>query len=190
MMNRDSEHDHLLKIYGYFDDVVEYVRCLGLSKDDAYDMAQDVLIKADKKRLQLRDPDKLKAWIMKIAYRDTMRRLKKLSKQWKNEVSYVNDMETGEEFDIYELLPSVKSAEEYACDYETEYLLQDVLKELNDREQTIFVMHNVEGYKLKEIAELLDINESTVRSIHSRTCKKFMAKLEKRIREEDQDDRI
>lgn len=185
----EKEYDHLVKIYSYFNDVVEYVVCLGLNLDDAQDVAQDVLVKACRKHLQLRDPDKMRAWIMKIAYREGMRYIKKLSKQWKREVSYVEDTKKDEEIDIYEVLPLVKSAEEEACDYEREDRLIDVLNELNDREWLVFVKHNVEGYKLKEIAEDNNINENTVRSIHSRTCKKLAAKLEKRIREEERDDR-
>ncbi len=185
MKNKDSDHDHLTKIYGYFDDVVEYVMCLGLNMEDAMDVAQEVLIKACRKHFQLREPNKLRAWIMKIAYRDALRYLKKRSKQWKHEISYIKDIETGEEIDVYDILPATKSAEECACDDEGEARLFDILETLNEKEYVIFVMHNVRGYKLREIAELLDIKESTARSIHSRTRKKLAAKIENLQRKED-----
>jgi len=185
MKKKDNENDRLQEIYGHFDDVVEYVMCFGMNMADAEDVAQETLKKACMKHLQLRDPDKLRAWIMKIAYRNAMHHLKKLSKQWKHETSYVKDTETGEEIDIYEMLPAVKSAEESLCDYEREDLLLDVLRELSDKEWHVFVRHNVEGYKLKEIAEMLDINESTIRSIHSRVRKKLAGRLEELMGEED-----
>jgi len=185
MKKKVNEHDRYQEIYGHFDDIVEYVMCLGMNMDDAEDVAQETLKKACMKHLQLRDPNKLRAWIMKIAYRNAMHQLKKLSKQWKHEASYVKDIETGEEIDIYEVIPAEKSAEECLCDFEREERLLDVLRELSDKEWHVFVKHNVEGYKLKEIAEMLDINESTVRSIHSRVRKKLAGKLEKLIGEED-----
>lgn len=187
---KNEDNDHLIeRIYAYYDDVVVTLRRRGLPMDDAVDIAKEVLIKADRKCMQLRDPDKLRGWIMKIANREATRQLKKLSEKWDREVSSYHDLESGAEIAIYEFLPSQENVEEQICAAEGEKMILNLLDNLNDREQTIFIRHNIEGYMLKEVAEELGVKETTVRSIHSRAIKKLSTMAEKIMREEGKYDK-
>ena len=51
--------------------------------------------------------------------------------------------------------------------------LYSAIKELNDDEQKIIEMYYWEGYQLKEIAEILGIQYSTVKQKHKRLLKKL-----------------
>lgn len=55
------------------------------------------------------------------------------------------------------------------------------MKILSKDERTILLLYYSEGYKTKEIGKLLNINDSTIRTIISRAKKK----IEKQLKEEN-----
>lgn len=174
MKNKDNEYDHLIdKIYDQYDPLVEMLVRKGLSMADAQDVTQEVLIKASRKIIQLRDPDKLTAWVRKIADRDANKAIKKLNAEREKTVSYVVDEKTGEETDIYETIPHKDTVEGTVCGKESRNKLYELIKNAGKDESDIFVLHNVGGYSLNEIADAREENRSTIRSKHSRTRKKL-----------------
>lgn len=175
------------RIYDQFDMVYEALIFKGMTRDDAHDVTQETLIKAVRKRRQLRDLDKLKPWLLKIADREAKHYLKKQTKRWDREVHTVTNVETGQEIDIFETVEDKETVEKIVCEAERRQKLQELINLLNKKERIIFVRHHFHGYRLKEIAEDLGIKETTVRSIHSRTCKKLPAMAEKLFRKEDYD---
>ena len=56
-----------------------------------------------------------------------------------------------------------------------------LMKILSKDERTILLLYYSEGYKTKEIGKLLNINDSTIRTIISRAKKK----IEKQLKEEN-----
>lgn len=174
MKINDNDYDHLIeRVYDQYDDLVEMLVYRGLSMDDAHDVTQDVLIKVCRKIIQLRDPNKLKAWVRKIANREASKVLKKLAAEHEREISYVVNERTGDETDIYETLPDKETVEDIICNNESEEKLLELIGSIGETESAIFVLHNVNGYHLTEIASALEENESTVRSRHSRTRNKL-----------------
>lgn len=174
MKKKENEYDHLLeRIYDQYDPLVEMLVRKGLSMADAQDVTQEVLIKASRKIRQLRDPDKLKAWVRKIAERDANKALKKLNAEREMTTSYVVDEKTGAETDIYETIPHKETVEDVVCSKESKRKLYELIKSTGKDESEIFVLHNVGGYNLTEIADARDENQSTIRSKHSRTRKKL-----------------
>lgn len=75
---------------------------------------------------------------------------------------------------IYKDIETEK-AEENAILFKEEMFgdLYSAIKELNEDERQIIAMHYWEGYKLKEIAEILNIQYATVKQKHKRTLKKL-----------------
>lgn len=174
MKNKDNDYDRLIaRVYDQYDDLVEMLMYRGLSMDDAQDVTQDVLMKACRKIRQLREPEKLRAWIRKIAEREASRTFKKLAAKREREVSYIVDEKTEEETDIYEVVADKENVEDIVCSKESEEKLLDLIDSVGKEESDIFILHNVSGYPLTEIAKALDENKSTVRSKHSRTRKKL-----------------
>ena len=186
MRNKENEYDHLIeKVYDHFDRLVEMLMYRGLSMDDALDLTQEVLIKASRKIKQLRDPDKLEAWINKIANRDATRAIKKLAAERERTVSYIIDEKTGEEVDIYETLPHKDNVEDVVCSDESEKELRKLIRSVGKDKSDIFIKHNLEGYGLNEIATARNENQNTIRSTHVRTRKKLQAVVGEAMREEE-----
>lgn len=173
-MKKDDNCELLKKrIYDEYPNILERLAFRGVDIDDVADIASKVMIIAMRKHHQLRDHSKLVPWLRKIADNEARSYLKKKAKMWEREVSVVAAMENGEEIDIYDTLAAERTVEMIVCSVETRDMLMELLEDMSDKERTIFKLHNIDGYKLSEIAKYLGIKESTVRSIHSRTCKKL-----------------
>ena len=112
---------------------------------DAPDVVHDVYLQARPRIGQLRDPDALEAWLVRIAIRacyDLRRRQRRI-------VPYpmaVLEAPMGRDAALVELVERLPPAD-----------------------RTILVLHYGHGYALDEIARLLDLNYATVRSRIART---------------------
>ena len=54
---------------------------------------------------------------------------------------------------------------------DTPLILEERLKELSLQEREIVVLKDIYGYKLKEIADMKDMNISTVKSVYYKAIK-------------------
>lgn len=77
-----------------------------------------------------------------------------------------------------ELLVSETSLEDCWTDTREEYIeVRRAFLELSDEERRIIGLHVFFGYRTREIAEFMDMNENTVRSKESRALKKLGYRL-------------
>ena len=112
---------------------------------DAYDGTQETFVRLMNYNKSFRSEEHEKAWLIRVAVnycKDVMK-----SSRRKNEIC----LESGEPLENG-IVP-----EEYAEVYET-------MMELPGEYRVILYLYYYEGYLLKEIAEMLKINDSTLRS--------------------------
>lgn len=135
----------------YFDRV--YYKILGLVKNtsDAEDIAQEVFISVYKNLAKFRKESNIYTWIYRIAINKTYDFFKKKKI----------------EFEINEEILTV--ADTFSAD--TNILLEERLKLLSSREKEIVILKDIYGYKLKEIADMKNMNISTVKSIYYKALK-------------------
>ena len=55
--------------------------------------------------------------------------------------------------------------------FDTKVILEEKLKLISDKEREIVVLKDIYGYKLKEIAEIKNMNLSTVKSVYYKALK-------------------
>jgi RNA polymerase sigma-70 factor (ECF subfamily) len=117
--------------------------------DDAQDVVHDTYLVARRQISQLRDPSALETWLARIAvnlcYSQHRRRRR---------VVVAEIAETG-------TAPTRDLA------------LRELIERLPARERTIVVLHYGHGYRLEEIAEMLSLTYTNVRSIIARTRKRL-----------------
>ena len=75
----------------------------------------------------------------------------------------------------WEIPSKQKSVEKRLELQETEDRLYDFLMDLGERERTIFVLHRIEKYKYKEIKEMLNLSERTLKRIIRNVLDKIAA---------------
>ena len=130
----------------------------------ADDMAQETLLKAYMRLSQYDERGQFSSWLLKIAYRvfiDNRRKLK---------------------FHAEEPIERAKTIEgEAATDNTFRYqALHMALEALSESVRTTMLLHYMQGYQVKEIAEIIDATESAVKKQLSRGREE----LKKRLKDE------
>ncbi len=114
-------------------------------RDEAHDVLQDAFIQVFQKIEQFKRQSTLGAWIKTIVIRTAFRHLK-----------------TQKLFDSLE--ENKHETAEFSHNEIDGKILEKVILSLPDGYRTIFILAEVEGYKHKEIAEMLNISEGTSKS--------------------------
>lgn len=128
-----------------------YGICLRYAKnrDEAQDILQDCFIKIMDKIGDFRFEGSFEGWLQRMAVNESLNYLR-LSR---NSFSDIDDEDASAEDECPDIVSDMSARE-----------LLDIISKLPDGYRTIFNMYVIEGYQHNEIAEILNITESTSRS--------------------------
>ncbi|MTI86951.1 MAG: sigma-70 family RNA polymerase sigma factor [Balneolaceae bacterium] len=131
------------------DHLLNFIRSKVSSSEDAQDIYQDVLVKIISRSDQLRNSQSLKSWLFAIA---------------RNQIidHYRAQKRTIDVDDI--ALNSVSEKDEASAYRELEGCLSGFINQLPDDYQQIITLSEIEGKSQKELAGMLDMNYTTLRS--------------------------
>ena len=122
------------------------------------DVLQDTFISLYVNIKKIKSPDRVLFWITKVL-------LNNCKKYWKNnkkELSY-------DELEAEKYISNTNDYEKIESNHDIEL----ILKTLTDEEKNIIILYYIGEYTSKDIAKLLHINESTVRSKIKRSIEKI-----------------
>lgn len=126
-----------------------------LNKEDAEDVVSEAVLKAYSHLKDLRHTKKMKAWIFQIIVNESKNCLKKRKQlEFFEELDYGSE-KTNETGDLFE----------FVC-------------QLEERFREVIILYYFEEFKVKEIANILEITEGTVKSRLSRARLKLKRYLE------------
>lgn len=171
------------EIYRRREMLVRYFVRKGM-RDEAEDMASRTMIKAVEGVEGLKDEGKLENWLMHIAVNERNARVREMVREEKRTCLRFVRMESGEEIDLVEEAAAEKTLEEMFQSITDSSNVTRLLYVLSPLERAIFLMRAYEGRKYREIAEDLNININTVKSIYSRTRRKLLKNYKKIFGEE------
>lgn len=148
----------------YYKEMFCYACCITGNEDLAQDAISDAVLSAFKQIKSLRNPDVFKGWLFKILCAACKRHY--TENQHKKSFVYLDDGEKdypgSDGFDGIELSVDLRKA----------------LSSLSKEEQEIVLLSVVSNYKSHEIADILELSASTVRSKLNRALKKLRKSLE------------
>ena len=137
------------------------------SKDNAEDLVHDLFVNLSVKRYQNREIRNPRAWLASILYRIFV-------DQWRRKVNapvqYWCNLGVDTDIDRSDINPSdnvicIQPNPERALEIDDQQQrLQQALDTLNERQQQIVVLHEIEGYTMVEVGQILDIPLGTVKS--------------------------
>ena len=137
----------------YKNDILRFAFSYTKKVSDAEDITQSVFIKLYKNIDNFKDANHIKRWCYKVAINEC----KNLSLSfWKKRVINIED-----DNEYYEKIE--KGAEE----------LNEAIDKLSKTERIIIYLYYYEGYKVKEIAEILKKNSSTIQTKLTRARNKL-----------------
>jgi len=120
--------------------------------DEAEDVVQDTYLLARRRFDQLRDPSAFEPWLTRIAVNLCFGRHRRRRT-------------------LRDVLPALLPRHAPGTDVG----LRELVEQLPPRERTVLVLHYGHGYGLEEIAALLDLTHTNVRTIIARTRKRLYA---------------
>ena len=132
------------------------------SRVDAEDVHQEVFVRLFKNTSKFNDNEHLKAWLIRV----TINCCHDLARSgWRSRVTTVEDLEN------------------FACESDTLSLealhdLAEALEEISEDMRTAVHLYYYEGYSSEEIAQIMGVNPSTVRSRLERARKQLKTLLE------------
>ena len=135
----------------YFDRVYYKVLSVVKNDDDAEDICQETFISVYKNLSKFREESNIYTWIYRIAINKTYYFFKKRKLEFE-----IND-------DVLSLPEDIN--------FDTKVILEEKLKLISEKEKEIVVLKDIYGYKLKEIAEMKNMNLSTVKSVYYKALK-------------------
>jgi RNA polymerase sigma-70 factor (ECF subfamily) len=149
------------------------------SADDAKDIYQEVFLRVYKGLPKFQYKSEFSTWIYRIttnvclSYRSRRNRSPHTSLD-----QSIND-EDGQPHALKDTLSDTSAADQQTYDAEIALRVEQALKTLSPRQRMVFTMKHYEGYKLKEIAEMMKCNEGTV--------KKYLFEATARLRKQLKD---
>jgi RNA polymerase sigma-70 factor, ECF subfamily len=118
---------------------------------EAEDVAQEAMLRAYRNFSRLRDRDRFRGWLVRMAWRLALDRIRAAGRRARREHA---SMEAISEI----------NAENVAASQEFERHVACAVDELPEKLRVVIVLAAIEGYNTGEVASLLDIPEGTVKS--------------------------
>ena len=121
---------------------------------DAEDVAQEALLRAYRRFDRLRDRNRFRAWLVRIAFRLALDRLRSGKRRELRDTLWSQP----------ERRPPAANAEDLAASKEFQAHLENALAELPEKLRLVLLLAAMEGHRTEEIAAMLGISTGTVKS--------------------------
>jgi len=138
------------------------------NRADAEDVAQEALLRAYRGYSKLRERGAFRGWLCRIAWRLALDKQRGARRREKREQAEVTEM----------LDAPQRSVEQIAATSEFEGHLGRAMDELPEKLRQALVLAAIEGYSTREVANLLDLPEGTVKSRVHLARKQLAEKLQ------------
>jgi RNA polymerase sigma-70 factor (ECF subfamily) len=135
---------------------------------DAEDVCQDTFIRAYSRLHRFRLESSFRTWVTRIAINQCLNKRRRRSfralfhRQWGSS-----------ELDDTTALSSAEQSDQQTLDNELQHHLETALSTLSDRQRIVFILKHNQGYKIREIADLLHCAEGTVKNTLYRAIEKL-----------------
>lgn len=118
---------------------------------DAEDVAQEALLRAYRRFERLRDRSRFRAWLVRIAFRLAIDRLRASKRRENRETQWLRQA------------PSA-STEDVAAASEFQGQLERAMDDLPDKHRLVLLLAAMEGHSMEEVAEMTGLPLGTVKS--------------------------
>ena len=147
-------------IYRYDRNVLSLAFKFVNNRDDAKDIYQEVFIRVFRSLKKFQFRSEFSTWLYRITTNVCLSFKKKQSRHY---TVSIND-DNNENSEVHEIPDKEgNSPEHYVHSAEISSRINGALENLSQRQKMVFVLKNYEGYKIKEIAVMLDCNEGTIK---------------------------
>lgn len=145
------------------------------NREDALDIAQEVFLKTYRSLDKWRPTGRFKSWLLRIAVNMSIDHLRRRSRKPRF-VGTEDLRQVGHEAVKEHVQPRKPS--EIVSDSELGGLIRKAVDKLPEKQKVVFVLRHYEGLLLKEIAEIMNCTEGTVKTHLFRATGKLRGELQ------------
>ncbi|MFV1985381.1 MAG: RNA polymerase sigma factor [Thiohalomonadales bacterium] len=128
------------------------------NQDDAEDLVQDLLLRLYEKKVNFNEVEKLSNWLLRSLYHQFIDNYRK-----KNRLPI--DQKENQSNEIIDSLPNDQGLPHQVHEQNlTTRELQRSIKTLNPEQQAVISLHDIEGYSLTELSQILELPLGTLKS--------------------------
>jgi RNA polymerase sigma-70 factor, ECF subfamily len=149
------------------------------SSDDAKDIYQEVFLRVYKGLSKFQYKSEFSTWIYRITTNVCLSHRSRKKDYLHTSIDQNINNEEGQPYSLIDTLSDNVSADRQTYDSEIALRVEQALKTLSPRQRMVFTMKHYEGYKIREIAEMMKCNEGTV--------KKYLFEATARLRKQLKD---
>ncbi|HLX12567.1 MAG TPA: sigma-70 family RNA polymerase sigma factor [Bacteroidota bacterium] len=152
-----------------------YVR----SSEDAKDIYQEVLIKVYRGLPRFQGLSEFSTWLYRITTNVCLTHKAQKKNKYHASIDEERDGEDGESYSLKHSLADTGTTDQRMLDGEISSSIDNALGSLSPQQKMVFTLRHYEGYKLREIAVMMECTEGTV--------KKYLFTATRKMREELKD---
>ena len=149
------------------------------SSDDAKDIYQEVFIRVYKGLSKFQYKSEFSTWLFRITTNVCLSHRMRGRRHTHTSLDQEVNDEDGQPHALKETLTDNTATDQQTHDAEISMRVEQALKTLSPRQKMVFSLKHYEGYKLKEIAEMMNCGEGTV--------KKYLFEATARLRKQLKD---
>lgn len=131
---------------------------LTVNQDDAEDLVQDLLLRLYEKDIDFETIEKLSNWLLRSLYHQFIDNCRKKSRR------PIDDKEEKSDEIIASMWDEHESPHLIHEQTNSTKKLQNAIKNLKPNEQALISLHDMEGYSLSELSEILELPLGTLKS--------------------------
>jgi RNA polymerase sigma-70 factor, ECF subfamily len=163
-------------IYRYDKNVLSIALKFVKNQDDAKDIYQEVFLRVFGGLKNFKFKSEFSTWLYRITANVCLTFKEKQKKRSYVSIDDDGDEETSENLGAFIKDENSLTPEKILSDSEVSSHVNKALEKLTSRQKMIFILKHYEGYKIKEIAEIINVGEGTV--------KKYLFEAVHKLREE------
>ena len=153
--------DEFVKRYG--DRIYGFGLRMCGEREDARDVVQETLIKAFESLKTLHEPRALRSWLYRVASNACLMKRRKGKFEPRRELSLEELMPAGAESATFEV-PDPSAAPDQAAELaETRLAVREAIRSLAPDYRIVLLLRDIEQLSTREVAEALDLPETTIK---------------------------
>lgn len=143
-------NEDFLRIYDlYKNDILRLAYSITKRISDAEDITQNVFIKYYNSKIKFENDSKIKNWLIKVTINESRDLFKSF---WRKNFNLINE----------------NAVNSFLINNQGNIEIKEALFRLTNKQRIIIYLFYYEGYKVKEIADILNIKSSTIQTILNR----------------------
>ena len=164
-------------VYRYDRSVLSIALKYALDEDDAKDLYQEVFIRVYRGLKNFRFESEFSTWLYRITANVCLTYKSRSKDHLRVSINNNDDDEENEIGEARELIYDGSSPEEITSGVDIKEIVDEAVESLSPKQKMTFILKHYEGYKIREIAEMLNCKEGTVKKYLFEAIKNLRKKL-------------